>query len=137
MLKLRNICLSVKNSTLQTTLPANDKAVVKNLFSWYTVSKVYQFLSWRLLGEVTEEEAKGYTKVLLLLFSAVAIGGLMEGLDSLIDSQKYNHDEYPGNEIDELFDEVGNIMCKLGDVIGRDIALQAFNLCKNKEGGEA
>lgn len=79
MLKHKNICLSGKNSTLQTTLPANDKAVVKNLFSWHTATKVYQFLSWRLLGEVTEEEAKGYTKVLLLLFSAVAIGGWMEG----------------------------------------------------------
>lgn len=79
MSKQHDICLSVKNSTLQTTLPANDKAVVKNLFSWHTVSKVYQFFSWRLLGEVTEEEAKGYTKFLLLLFSAVAIGGLMEG----------------------------------------------------------
>lgn len=62
---------------------------------------------------------------------------LYSRLDSLIDSKKYNHDKYPGNEIDELFDEVGNIMCKLGDVIGRDIALQAFDLCKNKEGGEA
>ena len=76
MSKQHDICLLVKNSILQTTLPANDKAV---FFSWHTASKVYQFLSWRLLGEVTEEEAKGYTKVLLLLFSAVAIGGLMEG----------------------------------------------------------
>lgn len=79
MSKHRNICLSGKNNTLQTTLPANDKAVVKNLFSWHTAAKVYQFLSWGLLDEVTEEEAKGYTKALLLLFSAVAIGGLMEG----------------------------------------------------------
>ena len=76
MLKLRNICLSGKNSTLQTTLPANDKAV---FFSWHTAAKVYQFLSWGLLNRVTEEDAKGYTKYLLLFFSAVAIGGLMEG----------------------------------------------------------
>lgn len=62
---------------------------------------------------------------------------LYSRLEDVIDSQKYNHEEYPGNEIDELFDEVGNIMCKLGDVIGRDIASQAFYLCKNKEGGEA
>ena len=62
---------------------------------------------------------------------------LYSRLDSLIDSQKYNHEEYPGNEIDELFDEVGNIMCKLGDVIGRDIALQAFDLCKNEKGGQS
>lgn len=60
---------------------------------------------------------------------------LYSRLDSLIDSKKYNHDEYPGNEIDELFDEVGDIMCKLGDIIGHEIASQAFDLCKNKEGG--
>lgn len=47
--------------------------------SWHTAAKVYQFLSWGLLDGVTEEDAKGYTKYLLLFFSAVAIGGLMEG----------------------------------------------------------
>ena len=76
MLKHKNICLSGKNSTLQTTLPANDKAV---FFSWHTAAKVYQFLSLGLLDEVAEEDAKGYTKYLLLFLSAVAIGGLMEG----------------------------------------------------------
>lgn len=76
MSKHRNICLSGKNSTLQTTLPANDKAV---FFSWHTAAKVYQFLSLGLLDEVTEEDAKGYTKYLLLFFSAVTIGGWMEG----------------------------------------------------------
>ena len=76
MLKQHNICLSGKNSTLQTTLPANDKAV---FFSWHTAAKVYQFLSLGLLDEVAEEDAKGYTKYLLLFLSAVAIGGLMEG----------------------------------------------------------
>ena len=62
---------------------------------------------------------------------------LYSRLENLIDSQKYNHEEYPGNELDEIFDEVGVMMCKLGDIIGRDIAHQAFDLCKNKEGGEA
>lgn len=57
--------------------------------------------------------------------------------DSLIDSQKYNHEEYPGNALDEMVDRVGDIMCKLGDIIGHEIASQAFDLCKNKEGGEA
>lgn len=76
MSKQRYICLSGKNSTLQTTLPANDKAV---FFSWHTAAKVYQFLSLGLLDEVAEEDAKGYTKYLLLFLSAVAIGGLMEG----------------------------------------------------------
>lgn len=62
---------------------------------------------------------------------------LYSRLDSLIDSQKYNHDEYPGNALDKMADTVGDIMCKLGDIIGNDIASQAFDLCKNKEGGEA
>ena len=80
MSKQRNICLSEKNSTLQTTLfHETERPAFKNPFSWQVVAKVYQFLFWRLLGEVTEEEAKGYTKFLLLLFSAVAIGGWMEG----------------------------------------------------------
>ena len=62
---------------------------------------------------------------------------LYSRLDSLIDSQKYNHEEYPGNALDEMVDRVGDIMCKLGDIIGHEIASQAFDLCKNKEGGEA
>lgn len=62
---------------------------------------------------------------------------LYSRLDSLIDSKKYKDDEYPGNELDKMADTVGDIMCKLGDIIGNDIALQAFDLCKNKEGGEA
>lgn len=62
---------------------------------------------------------------------------LYSRLDSLIDSKKYRDDEYPGNELDKMADTVGDIMCKLGDIIGNDIALQAFALCKKKEGGEA
>ena len=62
---------------------------------------------------------------------------LYSRLDSLIDSKKYKDDEYPGNELDKMADTVGDIMCKLGDIRGNDIALQAFDLCKNKEGGEA
>lgn len=51
----------------------------KNLLSWHTAAKIYKSLSMGLLDKVTDEEAKGYTKVFLLLISAVAIGGLMEG----------------------------------------------------------
>ena len=68
--------VNAKNSNILSTLPANDKAV---FFSWHTAAKVYQFLSWGLLDGVTEEDAKGYTKYLLLFLSAVTIGGLMEG----------------------------------------------------------
>ena len=61
---------------------------------------------------------------------------LYSRLGSLIDSPKYNHDEFPGNALDEMVDRVGDIMCKLGDIIGHEIASQAFDLCKNKEGGQ-
>lgn len=79
MSKHRNICLPGKNSTLQTTLPANDKAVVKNLFSWHTASKVYLFLSFGLLDEVAEEDAKGYVKCLTSFMVILWLAGLMEG----------------------------------------------------------
>lgn len=62
---------------------------------------------------------------------------LYSRLDSLIDSQKYNHEEYPGNALDKMFDSVGDIMCKLGDIIGHEIASQAFDLCKKEKGSEA
>ena len=61
---------------------------------------------------------------------------LYSRLDSLIDSKKYNHDEFPGNALYEMADKVGDIMCKLGDVIGHEIASQAFDLCKSEKGGQ-
>ena len=64
---------------IREMLQAKNKAGFHKLFSWQVVAKVYQFLSWGLLDGVTEEDAKGYTKYLLLFFSAVTIGGLMEG----------------------------------------------------------
>lgn len=51
----------------------------KKLISWRTLARMYKSMSWGLLDKVTVEDAKGYTKYLLLLISAVAIGGLMEG----------------------------------------------------------
>ena len=68
--------VNANNSNILSTLPANEKAA---FFSWRTLARVYQTLSMGLLEKVTEEEAKGYTKLLLLLFSAPLIGGLLEG----------------------------------------------------------
>ena len=70
--------LEMSRSTVSSTstLPANEKAA---FFSWRTLARVYQTLSMGLLEKVTEEDAKGYTKLLLLLFSAPLIGGLLEG----------------------------------------------------------
>lgn len=62
---------------------------------------------------------------------------LYSRLDSLIDSQKYNHDEYPGNKSEKIVDQVGTMMCDLGDIIGHEIASQAFDLCKNEKGGQS
>ena len=45
---------------------------------WRAIAKVYSLMSLGL-EEITPEEAKGYTKVLLILVSAVVIGGMVEG----------------------------------------------------------
>lgn len=79
MSKQANICLSENNSILQTTLPANDKAVLKDLFSWRTVANIYRLMSLGLEAEVTIEDAKGYTKVALLFIAALVMGGMVEG----------------------------------------------------------
>ena len=51
--------------------------------------------------------------------------------DKLIETNKYSHEEYPGNKLDEIADQVGSIMCELGDIIGHEIASQAFDACLN------
>lgn len=58
---------------------SSTKMRTKKLISWRTLARMYKSMSWGLLDKVTVEDAKGYTKYLLLLISAVAIGGLMEG----------------------------------------------------------
>lgn len=64
---------------MQTTLPANEKAVLKDLFSWRTVANIYRLMSLGLEAEVTIEDAKGYTKVALLFIAALVMGGMVEG----------------------------------------------------------
>lgn len=76
----RNICLSGNNSTLQTTLShETGKIAFGNVFSWLSIAKVYQAISMGLIDSVSEEDAKGYTKVLFLLLSATLLGGILEG----------------------------------------------------------
>ena len=60
-----------------TPVPVSVKAGM--LFSWQTVAKVYELLFFGLEGEVTVEDAKGYTKVALLLIVAIVLGGMLEG----------------------------------------------------------
>ena len=45
---------------------------------WRAIAKVYSLMSLGL-EEVSPKEAKGYTKVLLILVSAVVLGGMLEG----------------------------------------------------------
>lgn len=80
MSELRNICLPGNNSILQTTLShETGKIAFRKAFSWLTVAKVYQAISMGLIDSVSEEDAKGYTKVLFLLFSATLLGSILEG----------------------------------------------------------
>ena len=62
---------------------------------------------------------------------------LYSRIEDVIDSKKYNHEEYPGNALEKMFDSVGYIMYTLGDIIGHEIASQAFDLCKNEKGGQS
>lgn len=62
---------------------------------------------------------------------------LRSRIEELIDSKKYNDEEYPGNALNKMWDAVGDMMHELGNIIGNDIASQAFDLCKKEEGGEA
>ena len=79
MSKLRNICLSGNNSTLQTTLShETGKIAFRKVFSWQAAAKVYQALSIGL-EDITPEDAKEYTKVLLLFITAIIAGGMLEG----------------------------------------------------------
>lgn len=79
MSKQRNICLSGNNSTLQTTLShETGKIAFRKVFSWKAAAEAYQALSIGL-EEITSEDAKGYTKVLLLFIAAIITGGMLEG----------------------------------------------------------
>lgn len=79
MSKHKNICLREKNSTPQTTLPANDKAVSRKLLSWETVANLLNRLPMGVCECETEEDAKGYIKVLIILLAAFIIAGIGEG----------------------------------------------------------
>ena len=50
-------------------------------------------------------------------------------IDKCIDTKRYAHDEYPGNALEKMADDVGGMMCNLGDIIGHEIASQAFDAC--------
>ena len=64
---------------IREMLLAKDRAGFSKHLSWRTVANMLNSLPMGICECETGEDAKGYTKFLLLLFSAVAIGGWMEG----------------------------------------------------------
>ena len=62
---------------------------------------------------------------------------LYSKIGKCIDTKKYSLEEYPGNKLEKIVDQVGTMMCDLGDIIGHEIASQAFDLCKNEKGGQS
>lgn len=54
---------------------------------------------------------------------------LYSKIDKCIDTKKYSLEEYPGNKLEEMADRVGEMMCDLGNIIGNEIASQAFGSC--------
>lgn len=80
MSRHKNNCLLEKQSILQTTLFHETEALgIKHVFSWQALAYAYQILSMGLISEVSIEDAKEYTKLLILLFITPLIGGLLEG----------------------------------------------------------
>lgn len=80
MSKQQNICLSEKNSTLQTSLfHETERPTFKNPFSWRTVANVLNSLPMGVCECETEEDAKGYTKVLIVLIAVFLLAGLEGG----------------------------------------------------------
>ena len=80
MSKLRNICLSEKNSTLQTSLfHETERPTFKNPFSWQTVANVLNSLPMGVCECENLEDAKGYTKVLIVLIAVFLLAGLEGG----------------------------------------------------------
>ena len=67
-----------------------------------------------------------------ILRSAVC---LYSKMDALIDSKRYNQDEYPGTALCDLCDQVGSMICCLGEIIGHEIASQAFAMSDIEKGG--
>lgn len=46
---------------------------------WAITARIIQSLSWGLLDDVTEQDAKGYVKCLTSFMAILILSGLMEG----------------------------------------------------------
>ena len=60
---------------------------------------------------------------------------LYSKMDALVDSERYNPEEYPGNRLDELCARISEIIYNVGDFIGYEIARQALDMSHIKKGG--
>ena len=71
--------VQMRNSKEATGTPVPVSVKAGMLFSWQTVAKVYELLFFGLEEEVSVEEAKGYTRVAVLLIVSIVLGGIVEG----------------------------------------------------------
>ena len=69
----------MRNSKEATGTPVPVSVKAGMLFSWQTVAQVYKLMFLGLEEEVTIEEAKGYTRVAVLLIVSIVLGGMLEG----------------------------------------------------------
>lgn len=68
--------LEKSRSIVSSTSTSSHETAIQLV--WRAIAKMYSLMSLGL-EEVSPEEAKGYTKVLLILVSAIVIGGMVEG----------------------------------------------------------
>ena len=75
-----NICLPVKNSTLQTTLfHETEEHAFRNPFSWQTVADVLNSLPMGVCECRTVQDAKDYVKMFVILTAVFLLAGIEEG----------------------------------------------------------
>ena len=80
MSKQQNICLSEKNSILQTTLfHETERPAFKNPFSWQTVADVLNSLPLGVCACKTVHDAKMYVYCFVLFLFVFIVAGIGEG----------------------------------------------------------
>lgn len=73
----KNLNLSEKRSIV--TFTHTLRSATTAFFSWQTIAKMYQYMSLGLEEHVTVNDAKGYTKVALVVIISIVLDGLVEG----------------------------------------------------------
>lgn len=84
MLKLRNICLPVNNSILQSTLTHETGT----FFSWNTIQKFYDAMPYEIAPCKNNYEAKMYTCAILAVLSAFILPLLIPAVSVYFSAKK-------------------------------------------------